>query len=245
MYLNETQHTFQLKNISIGHANNVLIENISFNIQAPCLVGLIGNNGCGKTTLLKTISGLQKKMAGNISYKEKEISELTNKEISKIITFGFAFNGNTFPISVYELVSMGRYPYLNNMATLTEADHKIILEAISTLGVSHLKDKLITSISDGERQKAYIAKALAQQTPVLLLDEPTAFLDYTSKKYFFKTIKENAVVRNIITIISSHDIDFLSRNADYLLMIQDDKKVVFEKTATVIETNYFKTHFNY
>jgi iron complex transport system ATP-binding protein len=242
--LNNLEETLQLTNISIGYANNALIENISLTIKAPCLVGLIGNNGCGKTTLLKTVSGLQKIITGNISFKEKELAVLTNKEISKIITFGFAFNSNTFPISVYELVSMGRYPYLNNMATLTNADNKIILEVIDILGISHLKDKLITSISDGERQKAYIAKALAQQTPVLLLDEPTAFLDYTSKKYFFNTVKENTIAKNI-TIISSHDIDFLSRNADYLLMIQDDKEVVFEKTETVIETDYFKTHFNY
>ncbi len=243
--MSKSQNTFQLKNISIGHKNNVLVENISINIQAPCLVGLIGNNGIGKTTLLKTISGLQKKIEGAISYNEKEITILANKEISKIITFSFAFNSNTFPISVYELISMGRYPYLNNMATLTNTDNAVILEAINTMGISHLKDKLITSISDGERQKAYIAKALAQQTPVLLLDEPTAFLDYTSKKYFFKTIKENTVAKNVITIISSHDIDFLSRNADYLLMIQDNKKVVFERTENIIQTDYFKKHFNY
>ena len=243
--MSEIQNTFQLTNISIGHSANVLIENISINIPAPCLVGLIGNNGCGKTTFLKTISGLQKKIAGSISYKEKEITTLANKEISKIITFGFAFNSNTFPISVYELISMGRYPYLNNMATLTETDNAIVLEVINTMGITHLKNKLITSISDGERQKSYIAKALAQQTPILLLDEPTAFLDYTSKKYFFKTIKENAVAKNVITIISSHDIDFLSRNTDYLLMIQDDKKVLFERTEIIIQTDYFKQHFNY
>ena len=243
--MSEIQNTFQLKDISIGHDNSVLIEDISINIKAPCLVGLIGNNGCGKTTLLKTISGLQKKIAGSVSCNEKEITSLTNKEISKILTFGFAFNSNTFPISVYELVSMGRYPYLNNMATLTSADDAIILETINTMGISHLKDKLITSISDGERQKAYIAKALAQQTPVLLLDEPTAFLDYTSKKHFFKTIKENAVSKNVITIISSHDIDFLSRNADYLLMIQDDKNVIFDRTENITQTDYFKKHFNY
>lgn len=243
--MNQFPNTLQLQNISIGHNAHILLESISINIQAPCLVGLIGNNGCGKTTLLKTISGLQKKIAGNISYNEKEISELANKDLSKIITFGFAFNSNTFPISVYELVSMGRYPYLNNMATISTADDIIISDAINTLGIDHLKNKLITSISDGERQKAYIAKALAQQTPVLLLDEPTAFLDYTSKRHFFKTIKENASKHNIITIISSHDIDFLTRNTDYLFMIQDDKKVIFEKTEQVLQTDYFKTHFNY
>jgi len=243
--LNQTSNTLKLQNLSIGHTGNVLIENISLQIQAPCLIGLIGNNGCGKTTLLKTISGLQKKIAGNISYEEQEISVLSNKEVSKIITFGFAFNNSTFPISVYELVSMGRYPYVNNMATLSEADHKIVLEAVDILGILYLKDKLITAISEGERQKAYIAKALAQQTPVLLLDEPTAFLDYTSKKRFFKTIKENVAAQNVITIVSSHDIDFLSRNADYLIMMQDDKKVEFEKTEAIVCTNYFNTHFNY
>jgi len=243
--LSQTANTFELQNISIGYSGHTLIENISLQIQDPCLVGLMGNNGCGKTTLLKTISGLQKKTDGNVFYKGQEISTLSNKELSKIITFGFAFNSSTFPISVYELVSMGRYPYINNMATLAEADHKTVLEAIHTLGIFYLKDKLITAISEGERQKAYIAKALAQQTPVLLLDEPTAFLDYTSKKQFFKTIKENVVTQNVITIVSSHDIDFLSRSADYLIMIQDDKKVEFDKTEAIVRTNYFSTHFNY
>jgi iron complex transport system ATP-binding protein len=243
--LGKTANTFELHNISIGHNDRILVENISLQIQTPCLIGLIGNNGCGKTTLLKTISGLQKKIAGNILYKGGEISVFSNKELSKIITFGFAFNNSTFPISVYELVSMGRYPYINNMGTLTEADHKIVLEAIDALGIFYLKDKLITSISEGERQKAYIAKALAQQTPVLLLDEPTDFLDYTSKKQFFKTIKENVFAKNVITIVSSHDIDFLSRNADYLIMIQDDKVVVFDKTETIMRSNYYGEHFNY
>ncbi len=243
--MNEQINTLQFKNISIGHENNALIEYISLTLQAPCLVGLIGNNGSGKTTLLKTISGLQKKVAGSFFYNEKDISSLNSKDISKIISFGFAFNSNVFPIRVYELVSMGRYPYLNNMATLTEADDKIILETIDILGISLLKDKLITAISDGERQKAYIAKALAQQTPVLLLDEPTAFLDYTSKKHFFKTVKENAISKKVITLISSHDIDFLSRYADHLLMIQEDKKVVYEKTEIIIQSDYYKTNFNY
>src|SRR6202007_3459724 len=106
--------------------------------------------GCGKTTLLKTISGLQKKVTGKILHKNQDISVLTNKELSKLITFGFAFNSGTFPISVYELVSMGRYPYINNMATLTEMDYKIVLEAIDILGILYLKDKLITAISEVE-----------------------------------------------------------------------------------------------
>ena len=243
--MSELINSFQLKNISIGYHYSALIENISFNLKAPCLVGLIGNNGCGKTTLLKTISGLQKELAGSIYYKEQEVSKLANKARSKIITFGFAFNSNSFPISVFELVSMGRYPYLDNMATLSATDTKFILETIDMMGIIHLKDKLITAISDGERQKTYVAKALAQQTPVLLLDEPTAFLDYTSKKNFFKIIKENTYKENKVTIISSHDIDFLTRNADYLIMIQDDKKIEFDKTESILKTGYFNTHFNY
>ena len=243
--MSELIHSLQLKDISIGHDTNALTEAISVNIKAPCLVGLIGNNGCGKTTLLKTISGLQKKKAGTVLFGERDISGLNNKDLSKIITFGFAFNHVAFPIRVFELVSMGRYPYLNNIATLLAEDYRIISEAIHTVGITHKKDELITSISDGERQKAYIAKALAQQTPVLLLDEPTAFLDYTSKKQFFKTIKEDAVKHAKITIISSHDIDFLTRNADYLLMMQDDKKVRFDTTEHIVSTDYFNANFNY
>ena len=131
------------------------------------------------------------------------------------------------------------------LKAMVKNNEEVILESISTLGITNLKNKLITAISDGERQKAYIAKAMAQQTPVLLLDEPTAFLDYTSKKHFFKTIKENTIKQNNITVISSHDIDFLTRHADYLMMIQDDKRVVFEKTEVVMRTDYFGMHFNY
>ena len=243
--MSDTAHSLQLKEVSIGHHTHALTEAISITIQAPCLVGLIGNNGCGKTTLLKTISGLQKKKNGTVLFGEQDMASLTNKQLAKIISFGFAFNNITFPISVFELVSMGRYPYINNMATLSAEDHRIILEAIERVGINHKKDSLITAISDGERQKAYIAKTLVQQTPVLLLDEPTAFLDYTSKKHFFKTIKEDAVQQQKITIISSHDVDFLTRNADYLLMMQDDKKVCYDKTAQVLKTDYFTTHFNY
>lgn len=244
-FLSQNTNTLRLQNLSIGHSSQVLIINISLKIQSPALVGLIGNNGSGKTTLLKTISGLQNKIEGTVFYNEQNVSELSSKQLSKVVAFSLAFNNYTFPISIYELVSMGRYPYLNNMATLAEADHKIILEAITNMGIAHLKDKLITEISEGERQKAFIAKTLVQQTPVILLDEPTAFLDYTSKKHFFKTIREIAAAKNLIAIISSHDIDFLSRNADYLLMIQDDKNIAFEKTDAIMCTNYYNAHFNY
>ena len=86
---------------------------------------------------------------------------------------------------------------------------------------------------------------MAQQTPVVLLDEPTAFLDYSSKKNFFKTIKETTLKENKVTVISSHDIDFLIRNTDYLIMIQDDKKVEFDKTENIVKSTYFGNHFNY
>jgi iron complex transport system ATP-binding protein len=238
-------NSFQFKNLSVGYSHKPLIENISLQVQSPCLVGLIGNNGIGKTTLLKTICGLQPKISGSVLYNQQEITTLTNKELSTLLSFGFSSANYTFPVSVFELVSMGRYPYLNNMASLTNTDKEIILQFIETLAISHLKDKLITQISDGERQKATIAKVLAQLTPVLLLDEPTAFLDYTSKKQFFNIMKQVAQERNSIIIVSSHDIDFLTRYADYLLMITDDKKNQFDTTQNIITNNYFKQHFNY
>ena len=113
------------------------------------------------------------------------------------------------------------------------------------LGITHLQDKLITSISDGERQKAFVAKTLAQQTPILLLDEPTAFLDYRSKKEFFSLMKQEAIHAKKILLISSHDIDFLIRHTDYLILIEDGGNVAFDTTEKIIQSPYFETHFTY
>lgn len=234
----------QLQHISIGY-KQPLLQNVSVSFSPGKLVGLIGNNGCGKTTLLKTICKIIPALSGEIFLNKKNLQIIPSHELAKIVTLSFAFNASSFPLSVYELIATGRYPYLNNMAAISDADHKIISECISQMEISKLQNHPITSISEGERQKAFIAKALAQQTPVLLLDEPTAFLDYSSKKKFFRLIKEITAGRKLITIISSHDVDFLVRHADELCMIQDNSEFMSGTTADLAGSLYFKNNFSH
>ena len=235
-------HILQLQNLSVGYSKP-LLQNVSVSFASPCLVGIIGNNGKGKTTLLKNLSGLQKPLSGQILFNDKNIFDLSAAERSKIDSLCFASNYITFPISVYELVSMGRYPYNNHWAGLSKDDEKIIDGAIDLCGIKNLQHNFVTSLSDGERQKTFIAKTLAQQTPVILFDEPSAFLDYASKKHFFQTMKEIATEQQKIILISSHDIDFLTAYADNLLMIEEDESVLYGSTNQIMQTEYFNTHF--
>ena len=239
---NSVSNILSLQNLQVGY-NRVLLKDLSINLQSSGLVGIIGNNGKGKTTLLKNISGLLKPLSGTVLFNEKNILQLSAEERARIVSLNLTSNQITFPIRVNELVSMGRYPYTNHWAGLTKLDEDIVAQCIAICEIDHLKNKFVTDISDGERQKVFIAKTLAQQTPVILFDEPTAFLDYSSKKQFFQTMKKIAVEQNKIIIISSHDIDFLTAYADDLIMIENDETVLFGKTLEIINSAYFEGHF--
>lgn len=230
-----------MRDLVLGY-DSVLLKNVSAMITQG-VTGIIGNNGKGKSTLLKAICGLLQLRAGKIIFNGKEISAMNNVERAKVVSFNPSSNALTFPITVHELVSMGRYPYVNQWAGLTAADERIVSRSIELCGIRPFRDKKVNMLSDGERQKAFIAKLLAQETPVMLLDEPTAFLDYSSKRYFFNLMKNVAAERHKVVLISSHDIDFLTAYTDHLLMIEDDETVVFGTTAEILNSQYFKTHF--
>lgn len=166
-------------------------------------------------------------------------------ERARLLSFNFSSNTVSFPISVFELVSMGRYPYANQWAGLSAEDVKIVKEALELCGITAFAQRKVNALSDGERQKAFIAKSLAQQTPVMLFDEPTAFLDYASKKYFFNLIKNLAREQGKIILVSSHDIDFLTAYADHLLMIRDDEAVIDGPAKEIVNASYFKMHFTH
>ncbi|MGZ3867418.1 MAG: ABC transporter ATP-binding protein [Bacteroidia bacterium] len=240
---NKKPHNFCLQSLSVGY-EKPLLKDLSLSVSDfSGIIGLIGNNGKGKTTLLKTISGLLEPLSGEILFDGKNVSELSMTDRAQIISFGLSSNHVSFPVTVYELISMGRYPYNNHWAKLTEHDEQIIADAIELCRIKGLRSNFITSLSDGERQKVFIAKTIAQQTPLILFDEPTAFLDYGSKKEFFRSMQNLAKEQGRVILISSHDIDFLTAYADHLLMIEDTGAVVFDMTKNITEGNYFRTTF--
>jgi iron complex transport system ATP-binding protein len=205
----------QLKELEIGYKskgkNISVFKNLNAEFKAGDLVGLIGDNGIGKSTLLKTITGNLTSLSGEVYLKSKRIGDYTMQDLSHILSIVITERVGGFNLTVWDLVAAGRTPYINVFGKLSKEDEQIINDSLALLNLNSLKHKLIDELSDGQRQKVIIAKSLAQQTPVIILDEPTAFLDYTSKHHLFSTLKNLALEQKKLIIVSSHDLDIMKQ----------------------------------
>lgn len=205
-----------LKDISIGYSAPV-VTSIDAELNSGDFVCLVGRNGTGKSTLLKTIAGLQPPLQGQILVNGASFSRAHLPHIGIVLTQAPQLNNTT----VFELVSYGRIQHQNLFASLSAEDIGAIEEAISTVGIQDLKDRKLDQLSDGEKQKAMIARALAQGTDVLLLDEPSAFLDYISRRELMHLLRVLAHQENKIILLSTHDIDLVNSFADVSWIISD------------------------
>ncbi|NDV94306.1 ABC transporter ATP-binding protein [Dysgonomonas sp. 521] len=226
------------QNISIGYAKskqiNVLYENLSFNLYKGELVCLIGANGAGKSTLLRTISASQPALKGNILFDNQNITSLSEKELSRQLGLVLTDKTSTGGLLVRELVELGRYPYTGFFGQLTDKDRDIVRKAMQDVGISHKAQSYMAELSDGERQKAMIAKALAQECPVVLLDEPTAFLDIESRIEIMNLLHNLAMYQDKTILLSTHDIDMALLLADRLWLLSKDKGLASGVTEDII-----------
>ena len=163
--------------LAVGYGRRQLFNSLSLCLRSNTFVCLIGANGAGKSTLLKTLSGLREPLAGTVNLQGQCLHRLSPEQRAKQLSLVLTERLELDWLSVEELVSLGRHPYTNWQGHLDQKDRDIVRQAIAAVGLSELRQKSITQISDGERQKAMIARALAQQTKLLILDEPTAYLD--------------------------------------------------------------------
>ena len=223
--------TIQLRNLSIGyqtkHSVRTVAEGINGAIRSGELTCLLGANGVGKSTLLRTLAAFQPAISGEIliSRKEeggtrKEISSLTDKELSKLVGVVLTEKPDVRNMSVRELVSLGRSPYTGFWGTYTDEDLRIVDEAIEMVGITDLVRRPVHTLSDGERQKVMIAKALAQQTPVIFLDEPTAFLDYPSKVEVLQLLRRISREAEKTIFLSTHDVELALQLADTIWLMR-------------------------
>lgn len=220
-----------IKNLNIGYVSKkkttLVYKDITANFTSGMLVGIIGKNGLGKSTLLRTIAGLQEKLSGEILFDGKTSDKLSMQELSKLIAVVLTEKVGGFNLMVTDLVSLGRVPYTNAFNHLSDEDTWIIDECISICGLTDHKFKPISELSDGLFQKAMIAKGLAQQTSILLLDEPTAYLDFPSKHQLFELLKKVTIEDKKCIITSSHDIELVLKYASHLLIMSDDNEFEF------------------
>ena len=216
--------TIRLSNLSIGYrgknGTRVVAAGISATIRSGELTCLLGANGVGKSTLLRTLSAFQPKLDGEVLIEGREIATFSDKELSRLIGVVLTEKPDVRNMSVRELVALGRSPYTGFWGTLHEDDWQVVDEAIHAVGIEPLRARMIHTLSDGERQKVMIAKALAQQTPVIFLDEPTAFLDFPSKVEMMQLLRRLAREQQKTIFLSTHDFELALQVADTLWLME-------------------------
>lgn len=214
-------YKLSINNLSIGYRDKVVAENICAEICSGQMVCLIGRNGTGKSTLLKTIAGFLSPLHGGVEFDNRKLETMTKKELAR--TIGIVLTGRTLGqnLSVEDMVGLGRSPYTGFFGRLTEKDKEIVESSIEMIGIGNLRNRKIVNLSDGEYQKVIIAKTLAQQTPIILLDEPTAFLDFQSKVDVMELALNLAHSEGKIILMTTHDINLAMKIADKLWIMKN------------------------
>ena len=200
------------RNLSIGYVLKgghlkLVHDALDLNLYPGEVTCLLGLNGAGKSTLLRTLCGFQPSLGGEIELKGKPLASYSQGDFSRMVGVVLTEKTNAGGITVYELVSLGRHPYTGFFGQLRQDDRRIIEESLAAAGIAHKARNYVSELSDGERQKAMIAKALAQQCPIILLDEPTAFLDVTSRIETMVLLHKLAVEQQKAILLSTHDLD--------------------------------------
>ena len=222
--------TIILKNLSIGYrvktGTHRVAEGINAAIQQGELTCLLGANGVGKSTLLRTLSAFQPALDGEIMVCNSltthflPLTSFSDKELSRTIGVVLTEKPDIRNMSVRELVALGRSPYTGFWGTLHNEDWQIVDEAIDAVRIGVLRERMVNTLSDGERQKVMIAKALAQQTPIIFLDEPTAFLDFPSKVEMMQLLRRLAREAQKTIFLSTHDFELALQVADKLWLME-------------------------
>lgn len=215
------------ENLSIGYASKktqtVVSENINFNIQKGTFVTLLGKNGIGKSTLLRTLSNIQQPLKGSAFIQQKALKSYTNKSLATCVSLVLTERLPESQLTVFELIALGRQPYTNWVDTLSETDITSIDNAMQLTEIQHLKHNRFYELSDGQLQRVFIARALAQDTPLIILDEPTAHLDLHHTLKIFKVLKKLVAETSKTILISTHEVNLAIKFSDEIaLMIENE-----------------------
>ncbi|SDB24221.1 iron complex transport system ATP-binding protein [Flavobacteriaceae bacterium MAR_2010_188] len=237
----------KVENLWIGYESSstsiqTIAKDINFEIKTPQLVGIVGANGIGKSTLLRSLSGMQPKIEGEIYLQGNKLQSLDYLERSKLMSLVLTEQTISKNLSVVELISLGRQPYTNWYGKLEPKDIEVINTAISLTGLEKIRTKKCAELSDGQLQKVMIARAFAQETDLILMDEPTTHLDLYHKAYIMKMMKEMVKNSNKTILFSSHEIDLAIQLCDHMIVMTDNQ-VYFDEPCKLIEAGVFEGLF--
>ena len=217
-----SQAVIEIKNLTIGYGERHVVSDVNASIHEGEIVGIIGRNGAGKSTLLKTIRGLLPKHSGEVTYLGKKLEEYNEKDLACKVAYlqqhvevGFGYTGQ-------DIVLAGRYPYMKWYESESEADKQLALDCMDYTGTLELADKPVTEVSGGQKQRILLAKVLAQQTPILFLDEPTTGLDMVYQEEIFRFAKELAQMGKTILMVV-HELNFAAKYCSRILLLGEGK----------------------
>lgn len=231
------------RQLTLGYEHHTVIKDLSFCIQPHTITTIIGPNGCGKSTLLRALSKNKKMTSGEILIDKQSIRTYSHKALAKKLAILPQSPVVPDDFLVRDLVSYGRNPYLDWMGRLKEEDYRMIDWAIAETGIVHLQDRKVSNLSGGERQSAWIAMALAQQPEILLLDEPTTYLDMAHQHEVLELIKKINAEMGITVVMVLHDINQASRYSDTIIAMKEGQKVVEGTPKEVVTQDILKDIF--
>ena len=238
----ERIYTVQLQDVTLGYEDRLLFSHASVGFGWGEFTALIGRNGTGKSTLLRTIAALAKPLAGEIVIEGKPLSRMSRAEVASKIAFVSTEEVRVPNLKVEDVVALGRIPYTGWSGRLRSADRKAVSRSLELVGMSAFAHKGISTLSDGERQRVMIARALAQDTPIIVLDEPTAFLDLPNKYEVCLLLRRLAHREKKCIIFSTHELDIAQSLCDTIALI-DSPNMHHLPTPEMITSGYIEKLF--
>lgn len=243
------KETIRLDDLSIGysikkHHTKEVASHIQATIRSGELTCLLGENGVGKSTLLRTLSAFQPKLGGHIWLLGREVESYTDRQLSRIISVVLTERCEIRNMTVRDLVGMGRSPYTGFWGRLSPNDWEVVDRSIRLVGIEVLASRMVHTLSDGERQKVMIAKALAQETPIIFLDEPTAFLDYPSKVEIMQLLYRLIQTTEKTIFLSTHDLDLALEIADKIWLMERKQGITVGTPEDLALSGRLKSFFS-
>ncbi len=221
----------EIKNLCFSYSTAPTLKNICLKLETNKTYCIIGENGCGKTTLLRLLARLEKPSAGEITVDGKNAALIPRKEYAKLVSL--LPQGRNIPnITSYDLVASGRFPYLSHFGTLSDEDRRIVLDSMNQTNTLEFANTYISSLSGGQRQQVYTAMALAQDTPYVLFDEPTTYLDIKVTSTFPKALSQlKEKGKTVISVL--HDLPCAFKSSDFLIVMKDGEAVAFDTPENI------------
>jgi len=231
------------EDMSYSFGDNKVLSNINFVAEAGMVTGIIGPNGSGKSTLLRIMGNILKPNMGKVYLDDRDIAGFSTKEFAKAVATVGQQDMVYFPYTVWEIVSMGRAPYLKYISNETKEDKMIIEEALNTTGVASLMDRSIMELSSGERQRVFIARALAQTPKILMLDEPTSHLDINFQLEIC-TLAKNLAKKGMTVVLVLHDLNLAARFCDQVAILSKGEIIAKGAAWDVIKPDIIKNVYS-